>query len=315
MPRIILVTGGYGFIGRETVIQLWQRGDHVVVVDCLTYAARPDLLPDLPRVTYVEKNILELDHLFGADAIVHCAAETHVDNSLDDAKKFIHANVLGTFHLLEIIRARRSYERPLFLNISTDEVYGDITNGDSVESDPLVPSSPYSASKAAAELLTMAWARTYGLRIRTIRASNCYGPGQYPEKLIPKVIRSLQLGRDIPVHGDGSQTRNWLHVEDCVRAILAVLDKGQDGETYNIPGNTETSVRSIVAKLVRAYEEESGRPSPSLVSYGQERPGGDTRYCVSGGKIAGLGWVAKGNLLTDLPKLLRHEIDLGVQVA
>lgn len=314
MPRVVLVTGGYGFIGREVTIQLWQRGDYVVVVDCCTYAARSDLLPDLPRVTYIEKNILELDHLFGADAIVHCAAETHVDNSLDDAKKFIHANVLGTFHLLEIIRARRSYERPLFINISSDEVYGDITTGHSVEGDALVPSSPYSASKAAAELLTMAWARTYGLRIRTLRGSNAYGPGQYPEKLIPKVIRSLQLGRDIPIHGDGTQTRNWLHVEDCARAILAVLDKGQDGEAYNVPGNTETSVRSIVAKLVRSYEEETGRPSPSLVSYGQERPGGDTRYCVSGDKIAGLGWVAKGNLWTDLPKLLRHEIDLGVQV-
>lgn len=315
MPRIVLVTGGYGFIGREVAIQLWQRGDHVVVVDAGTYAARPELLPDLPRLTKIDKNILELDHLYGADAIIHCAAETHVDNSLDDSKKFIHANIIGTFHLLEIIRARRTYERPLLLNISTDEVYGDIAGGHSVESDPLVPSSPYSASKAAAELLTMAWARTYGLRIRTIRSSNCYGFGQYPEKLVPKIIRSLQLGRNIPVHGDGAQTRNWLHVEDCVRAILAVLDNGQDGETYNVPGNTETSVRSIVAKLIRAYEEESGRPSPSLVSYGQERPGGDTRYCVSGDKIAGLGWVAKGNLWTDLPKLLRQELDMGVQVA
>lgn len=315
MPRIVLVTGGYGFLGREVIAQLWQRSDHIVVVDAMTYAARPDLLPDVTCITHVEKNILELDHLYGADAIIHCAAETHVDNSLDDAKKFIHTNVIGTFHLLELIRAKRPYERPLLLNVSTDEVYGDVTDGDSVESDALVPSSPYAASKAAAEMLTVAWARTYGLRVRTVRASNLYGTGQYPEKLIPKVIRCLQLGRDIPIHGDGTQARYWLRVGDCARAILAVLDKGQDGEAYNIPGNTEASVRSVVARLVRSYEEQVGRPAPSLLSLWQERPGGDTRYRVDGSKIQGLGWSPLGDLWYDLPELLRHELDVGVQVA
>lgn len=316
LPRIVLITGGYGFIGRELVLQLWQRGDHVVVVDAGTYAARPDLLPDLPRLTKINADIQDLDHLYGADAVIHCAAETHVCNSISDATTFMRTNIGGTFRLLEIIRARRSYERPLLLNISTDEVFGEVTEGGiSTEGDRFLPSSPYSASKAAAEMLTMAWARTYGLRVRTVRPSNCYGPGQYPEKLIPKVIRCLQLGRDIPIHGDGTQTRNWLHVEDCARAILTVLDKGQDSETYNIPGNTEASVREIVEALVTGYEGQSRRPAPSLLSLGQERPGGDTRYCVSGDKIAGLGWVARGNLWRDLPTLLQHELDLGVQVA
>jgi dTDP-glucose 4,6-dehydratase len=316
MPRIVLITGGYGFIGREVAIQCWHRGDHVVVVDACTYAARPELLPDLPRITKVEGDIRELSHLFGADTIVHCAAETHVCNSIDDAQMFVETNILGTFHLLELIRAKRGYERPLFLNVSTDEVFGDVPGRDvSTERDHLLPSSPYSASKAAAELLTMAWARTYGLRIRTVRPSNCYGPGQYPEKLIPKVIRCLQLGRDIPIHGDGSQTRSWLHVEDCARAILAVLDHGQDGDSYNVPGNTAASVRDIVEALVGHYTALTGRPSPSVLSFGQERPGGDTRYCVAGKKIAGLGWRTRGAFWDDLSQILRHELDLGVHVA
>jgi dTDP-glucose 4,6-dehydratase len=250
MSNVCLVTGCAGFIGRTLVEQLLAAGHYVIGIDSLTYASRPDLLPTVGRFKWIQKDVNDLAYLYNADVVFHLAAETHVCNSVDDSAKFVASNVMGTYNLLECIRGLRVHDRPTLIHMSTDEVYGDVPEEwASQENDRLEPSSPYSASKAAADMLVMAWQRTYGLKARIVRASNCYGPEQYPEKLIPKTIRSWQLGKRMTIHGDGSQTRMWLHVEDCARALIKVWEMGQDGEAYNVPGDTEASVRMVVEAL------------------------------------------------------------------
>lgn len=310
---IVLVTGAAGFIGREVVHQLFGLDHYVVAVDRETYASRPDLLrPYRDRMRYIRADVRDLDNLFDADCVMHLAAESHVDNSITNGRAFIETNVGGTFHLLELIRAARPHNRPLLVHVSTDEVYGDVPDEwASKENDPLIPSSPYSATKAAADMLVMAWARTYDIRARIVRPSNCYGEGQHPEKLIPKIIRAAVLGRAMTIHGDGTQTRSWLHVEDCARALIAVWKQGMDGEIYNIPGNAEISVRAVVERVQRLYRDQS-MVKPQEPKYGCERPGGDRRYRVDGSLLARLGWEPKGNFAQDLERIVRAEIDAGV---
>jgi dTDP-glucose 4,6-dehydratase len=312
--RIALVTGGAGFIGRELVHQLFVRGDHIVVVDKGTYAARFDLLdPYRDRLRLVEADIHDLDATYGADVVFHLAAESHVDNSITDAKKFINSNVGGTYHLLELIRGQRPHDRPTLIHVSTDEVYGDVADDVlSIEEDTLYPSSPYSASKAAADMLVLAWQRTYGLKARIVRPSNCYGVYQYPEKLIPKTIRHWMLGKRMTVHGDGTQTRSWLAVEDCARALLAVWERGLDGEIYNVPGNTEVSVRSVVRRLHELCADKS--PGTWEPVWGCDRPGGDRRYRVDGSRLEKLGWTPRGDLMRDLPGIVDAELTQGVRI-
>jgi dTDP-glucose 4,6-dehydratase len=308
---IALVTGGAGFIGRELCFQLYQRGHHIIVVDKGTYAARLDLLaPYRDRLRLIEQDASDLDHLYGCDVLFHLAAESHVDNSITDATKFVETNVGATYRILELIRGQRPHDRPTLIHVSTDEVYGDIPDdAASLEGDTLHPSSPYSASKAAADMLVLAWQRTYGLRARIVRPSNCYGIYQYPEKLIPKTIRHWQLGKQMTVHGDGTQTRSWLAVEDCARALLAVWGQGVDGETYNIPGNTEASVREVVQRVL----DLCGTPVV-WPAYGCERPGGDRRYRVDGARLQRLGWTHRGSLWRDLPGIVAAELDQGVRL-
>jgi dTDP-glucose 4,6-dehydratase len=314
---IALVTGGAGFIGRELVHQLFARGHYIIVVDKGTYAARFDLLDGYrSRSRVLHCDVAELENLHGADAVFHLAAESHVDNSISDAGRFIESNVGGTFRLLELIRGQRPHDRPTLIHVSTDEVYGDVSEDRvSYEEDTLYPSSPYSASKAAADMLVMAWQRTYGLKARIVRPSNCYGHSQYPEKLIPKTIRSWQLGRRMTVHGDGTQTRSWLNVEDCARALIAVWERGLDGEIYNVPGNAEVSVRSVVAKVHELCgKQELCQVPKGVVNYGCERPGGDRRYRVNGDRLLKLGWTPKGEFLKDLEEIVRHELEIGVTI-
>lgn len=314
---ICLVTGGAGFIGRELCHQLYERGHHMVVVDKETYAARFDLLhPYRDRLRLVERDIRDLDFLFGADVIFHLAAESHVDNSINDGAKFVETNIGGTYRLLELIRGQRPHDRPTLIHVSTDEVYGDLedTAPDSTEYDPLYPSSPYSASKAAADMLVMAWQRTYDLQAIIVRPSNCYGLGQYPEKLIPKTIRSWQLGRRMTVHGDGTQTRSWLSVEDCARALLVVWERGENGTTYNVPGNAEVSVRSVIHKIQQICQSDIHWINGDTAVFGCERPGGDRRYRVDGSRLESLGWQARGDFLRDLEGIVRTELGQGVLI-
>lgn len=313
---IALVTGCAGFIGRTLVEQLLARGDYVVGVDSLTYAARHDLLPTIPRFKLIVQDIREIDHLQHADVIFHLAGDTHVCNSVEDSQRFIQTNILGTHRLLERIRQTAVHNRPTLIHVSTDEVYGDIESPFlSYEGDQTKPNSPYSASKAAADQLVNAWQRTYDLKARIVRPSNCYGVGQYPEKLIPKTIRYWQLGRRMTVHGDGTQVRSWLAVEDCARAMIAVWLKGEDGGIYNVPGNAEVSVRSVVEKIQQACQGRFPMTWPKgAVQWGCERPGGDLRYQVDGGRLYQLGWKAKGDLNGDLEEIVRAEMEYGIAV-
>jgi dTDP-glucose 4,6-dehydratase len=314
VPAIALVTGCAGFIGRVLTEQLLSAGHYVIGVDKLTYAARPDLLPNNSRFRFVEQDVYEIEHLHGASVVFHLAAESHVDNSISDGAKFVQTNIGGTYKLLEIIRGLRPHDQPTLIHVSTDEVYGDVPKDwESKENDPLIPSSPYSASKAAADMLVLAWQRTYGLKARIVRPSNCYGPDQYPEKLIPKTIRSCLLGRRMTVHGDGTQTRMWLNVEDCARALGYAWAWGTDGEIYNVPGNIEKSVRAVVQRIQFRYTGLTGT-TPLEPQYGCERPGGDRAYRVDGTLIRKLGWVPTGKFAEDLDQIVEREIMAGVRV-
>lgn len=310
--RVVAVTGALGFIGSHVVEALLWRGDFVYALDAETYAANTGL-PDTPlwynamrvgALKYVKADICELGHLPDVDAIVNLAAETHVDNSLTDATAFVRTNYAGVHNLLELVRGKRAYQIPMFIQISTDEVYGSVQTGSSTEADPLRPSSPYSASKAAADLLVQAYGLSFGVPWRFLRPSNCYGLRQHPEKLIPKAVRHLALGKPIPIHEGGNAVRTWLDVKDCAQAILTVLDKGQNGEAYNIGGNTEMSVRGVATMVCEAFGTEN--PTAHL-DFGYTRLGLDKRYHVDDSKLRALGWKPEGDLKRDLPSLVEAE--------
>jgi dTDP-glucose 4,6-dehydratase len=287
--RKILVTGGAGFIGSEFVRQGVKRGYRLVVVDCLTYAG------DFRRIKEVSGDIqfhridicskLKLEALFKRekfDGLVHFAAETHVDRSLKDNLPFMRTNILGTHHLVEL---SLKYRLKSFMHISTDEVYGQSLKGFFKESDPLRPRNPYSVTKTSGDLLVQAAIHTFNLPAIIIRPSNNYGPWQYPEKLIPVVISRSLKNKSVPVYGKGHQIREWLHVADCARGVFLILEKGNEGEIYNIGSyfeqrNIET-VKTIL-KLIGKKED--------LIRFVPDRPGHDFRYSVDCAKILKLGW-------------------------
>lgn len=297
MTKLVGVTGPLGFIGQYVVELLLRQGHYVYAVDAETYAANRTLLPrwrdwlEAGTLRYVKGDIVTLTHLPELDAIVNLAAETHVDNSIMDPRAFLRTNLLGVQNLLELVRGRRNYQMPRFVQISTDEVYGDVAAGATDETAPLRPSSPYAASKAAADALVQSYTRTYGVPANIIRPSNVYGIGQYPEKLIPKAIRYRQLGKPFPLHAGGVPVRSWLAVEDCAAAIVTVLHAGAENAIYNVGGNTDASVGEIVAHI------------GCDVDVPCERAGLDRRYHVSDDPLRALGWVPQGNLWADLPSI------------
>lgn len=323
MASYVTVTGCAGFIGRVVARKLLERGDYVYGVDALTYAADPESVRELGErfrqtFTFVGRDIRQLGRWPDVDAVVHLAAETHVDNSINgEGGRFVETNVNGTLHLLEMTRAKSQHGMPHFIHISTDEVYGPVMEGKVKEDAPLRPTSPYAASKAAADLLVQAWGKTYGVPYTILRPTNTYGPNQYPEKLIPKAVRSLILGRPIPIHGDGSQTRCWLWVEDLADAILLVLDKRLEG-VWNVGGNTEASVKGAVEEVI-AWVIAGGPCSqvgnliyPGIKAghgyrTGFNRPAGDLRYAVDDQPIRDAGWEPRGNFWRDLPALVEAE--------
>jgi len=310
--KVIAVSGGLGFIGQTLVDQLLAVGHRVLVIDAETYAADLSALErwDGPLhngyLRYQRADVTTLSTLPDVDAIIHCAAETHVDNSLTDPQRFLTTNVLGTQRLLELVRAKRAYQMPLFLHVSTDEVYGSVAEGETGEDAPLRPTSPYAASKAAADLLVAGYGHTFGIPWRIVRPSNCYGPHQYPEKLIPKAVRHLCLERKIPIHEDGSAKRYWLAVGDCARAILTVLACGTNSEIYNVGGNTEAGIADIAAAVIHAFYGE-GIDAEVHLERQYQRLGLDQRYHVNDAKLRTLGWSPRGNLWRDLPALVEAE--------
>ena len=288
----ILVTGGAGFIGCNFARHVAQaRPDwQIVVLDKLTYAGRRENLADLegrPGFTFVQGDIADKDAvasvLPGCAYVVNFAAETHVDRSLYDAGSFIQTDVYGTFVLLE--EARRSRGLKMFVQISTDEVYGSVESGSSRETDALMPRNPYSASKAGADRLAYSYFATYGLPVIVTRASNNYGPYQYPEKVIPLFVTHALDDIPVPLYGDGLNVRDWLYVDDHCRAIDLLLERGVAGETYNVGGGNE--VRNV--DLTRRILSLVGKPE-SLIRPVQDRPGHDRRYSLDCAKLRAMGW-------------------------
>jgi len=284
----ILVTGGAGFIGSAFVrLVVQETGWHVINLDALTYAGNLENLAAVEsseRYRFVHGDLTDaaaVDALVGAsrpDAIVHFAAESHVDRSILSPEPVIQTNLLGTFRLLE---AARAYHVPRFVHVSTDEVYGSLpAPEEATENFPLQPSSPYSASKAGSDVLALSYFVTFGLPVLVTRASNNYGPYQFPEKLIPLMIANALEDRPLPVYGDGLQVRDWLYVDDHCRGILAVLDKGRPGQVYNIGGNRSLPNLEVIRKLLAL----AGKPE-SLIQYVKDRPGHDRRYALSSEKI------------------------------
>src|SRR4051794_21266805 len=282
----LLVCGGAGFIGSNFVrIRVRDHGDEVVVLDKLTYAGRRENLQDLEQVKLVVGGIEDpeavAEAMDGADAVVNFAAETHVDRSISEPEAFINTHALGTYVLLEAAR-----ERSLrYVQVSTDEVYGSIEEGSFTEQSPLNPSSPYSATKAGADLLVASYRHTYGLETLICRGSNNYGPYQYPEKLIPLMVLNALHGDKLPVYGDGQQVRNWIFVEDFARGIGFALEHGLPGEVYNVGGPDECPNLEVVRRII-----ELTGGGEELIEYVTDRPGHDRRYSLSSEKVRRLGW-------------------------
>ena len=279
----VLVTGGAGFIGSHFAKRLARAGDDVVVLDKLTYAGSRANLQGW-RGEFREGDICDAEAVAGAaancDAIVNFAAETHVDRSLAEAGRFIETDVFGTQVLLEW--CRRSGAR--LVQVSTDEVYGDVASGSASEDHPLRPSSPYSASKAGGDLQALAYVRTFGVDAVITRGANTYGPRQHPEKLVPLFVTNALDGQPLPVYGDGRQRREWLHVEDHCTAIELVLREGAPGEIYNVGGDERENLE--VARMI----VELAGADPSLVRHVSDRPGHDRRYSVDSSKLRARGW-------------------------
>lgn len=323
----ILVTGGAGFIGSAVVRHIINNtNDSVINIDKLTYAGNLDSLSEVnsnPRYIFEKIDVCdkkELDRAFNQyqpDVVMHLAAESHVDRSIDGSAVFIQTNIVGTYTMLE---AARKYWSNLkndkksnfrFHHISTDEVFGDLDNSGLffTEQTPYNPSSPYSASKASSDHLVRAWHRTYGLPVIITNCSNNYGPFHYPEKLIPIIIINALSGKDIPVYGDGQQVRDWLYVEDHARALYTVVTKGLVGETYNIGGHNEKTNIEIVEIICTIldemiYEKANGISSyRSLIRFVKDRPGHDVRYAIDASKIeAELGWKPHETFETGIKK-------------
>ena len=303
----ILITGGAGFIGSAVVRQAIRDGHSVINVDAMTYAAcaaNVASVADNPAYAFEKADIRDraaLDRIFGQyrpDAVMHLAAESHVDRSIDGPGDFIETNITGTYNMLEAARSywtgRDRFEAFRFHHISTDEVYGSLgETGLFTEDTPYDPRSPYSASKASSDHLVRAWGETYGLPILVTNCSNNYGPYHFPEKLIPVVILNALSGRDIPVYGDGSNVRDWLYVEDHADALLTVVAKGQVGRTYNIGGENEAKNIDLVRTICALLDEmrPANHPYSDQITFVTDRPGHDARYAIDPTRIREeLGW-------------------------
>jgi dTDP-glucose 4,6-dehydratase len=329
--RKILVTGGAGFIGSAVIrLLLDETTVDVVNVDKLTYAASLASLASCsgnPRYSFAQVDIADADAIEDVfdrhqpDAVLHLAAETHVDRSIEGPSAFIHSNVVGTFTLLETARrhvSRLPGERAAhfrFHHISTDEVFGSLgATGRFAESTPYDPSSPYSASKAASDHLVRAWGRTFGLPVLVTNCSNNYGPYQFPEKLIPLVILNALDGKPLPIYGNGLNVRDWLYVEDHARALLQVLERGSIGQTYNVGGGSERTNLAVVETICDLLDElvanSPWRPHRQLIRFVIDRPGHDARYAIDPSKLREeLGWRPRESFESGLAKTVRWYLD------
>ena len=311
--KVVYVTGCLGFIGSHVTRACLQKGWYVMGVDKCTYAANTNVLIEFneyDNFEFMSEDINDLKFLYDCDYIINTAAETHVGNSITNSDEFVKSNIDGVHNLLELIRNYRqeSTRTPILLHFSTDEVYGDIDEGAHTETDLLKPSNPYSATKAAADMLILAWARTYSLPYVIIRPTNNYGIGQYVEKLIPKACKYLKLGRKIPLHNDGTPIRNWLNAADTAEAVLTIIDKEVTNEIYNIAGGFEQSNLDTVKKVIKEYvDKDITEDNVRLfLDLSYSRAGQDVRYALDDSKLRALGWEPKKNFDEELPKIVEY---------
>ena len=306
--KVVYVTGCLGFIGYHVTQKCLEQGYYVIGVDKKTYAANLQFLPELldnPQFKFIESDINDLDMLYDCDYIINTAAETHVDNSIVSSDVFLRSNVNGVHHLLNLIKERHRFKMPTLLHFSTDEVYGDIVEGSHVETDLLKPSNPYSATKAAADQLILAWARTFNVPYVIVRPTNNYGIGQYTEKFIPKSIKHLKLGRPIALHDAGLPRRTWLHVSDTASAVIRIIEAGVQNEIYNISGNHEEQNIVIAMQICEMFFPTHEDPAAHM-DLGITRPGQDVRYSIDDSKLRALGWKPRAVFELELVKIVDY---------
>ena len=309
MIKTVYITGCLGFIGSYITRTCLKKGWYVKGVDKMTYASNNNLLDEFNKYSnfsFVKCDINDLEFLYECDYIINTAAETHVGNSIVKSEDFLHSNINGVHHLLELIRNYRGEgkDKPTLLHFSTDEVYGDVTEGEHLETDILKPTNPYSATKAAADQLILAWARTYKLPYVIVRPTNNYGIGQYTEKLIPKSIKYLGLGKKIPLHNNGTPIRNWLHAQDTADATIRIIESGVNNEIYNIAGGFEQSNLDTVSKIITLCTNSQN--AEKYLDFSYSRVGQDVRYALNDDKLRNIGWSPKKVFDEELPEIVKY---------
>ena len=315
MVKVVYVTGCLGFIGSYVTRVCLNKGWYVKGVDKITYAANKELLNEFKKYSnfsFVHCDINDLKFLYDCDFIINTAAETHVGNSIASSSEFIKSNIEGVHNLLELIKNHRgeNVKKPILLHFSTDEVYGDIEEGEHDENYLLKPSNPYSATKSAADMLVMAWGRTYDVPYMIIRPTNNYGIGQYVEKLIPKSVKLLGLGKKIPLHNQGTPYRNWLHASDTAEAVITLIEKGKIGEIYNVAGGFEQqnidTVKQVITEFNQIVNWEDFHDIDHYVDFSFSRLGQDVRYALNDSKIRALGWEPKSVFSESLKEIVKY---------
>ena len=308
--KIVYVTGCFGFIGSHVTRACLAKGWYVYGVDKMTYAYHKpsyDEFKEHPHFSFEQTDINDLKFLYECDYVINTAAETHVGNSIVKSDEFVKSNINGVHNLLELLKNYRGEgkNKPILLHFSTDEVYGDITEGEHIETDMLKPSNPYSATKAAADQLITAWGRTHNLPYVILRPTNNYGIGQYVEKLIPKTIKYLTLDKKIPLHNEGTPIRNWLHAKDTAEAVITIIESGVKNEIYNICGGYEQSNLATVSKIIKLYYGDS-KKLYSYLDLSYSRQGQDIRYALNDNKLRALGWEPKAKFDDELPQIIKY---------
>jgi len=308
--KLVVITGCLGLIGSYVTRECLSKGWKVYGIDKCTYAANQEFLQEFlnnKNFSFVRSDISKLKYLPDCDYVINVAAESHVGNSIIDSADFIHTNINGVKNLLDLIRVKPSNvdDKPIFFHFSTDEVYGDIEAGSHIETDILKPSNPYSASKAAADMLVLAWARTYGVKYVILRPTNNYGIGQYPEKLIPLSVKLLMRGKKIRLHDEGTPIRNWLHSHDTATAVTSIIESGVTNEIFNVAGGFEQKNADTVKKIINCYYN-TDKNWLDYVDLSFKRPGQDVRYALSDEKLRSLGWAPQKNFDDEITHIVSY---------